>query len=118
RRVGRVCPQRAGVRSGSCGGALGTDAPYRHAATEAIWLLGERPLSIHPPSRSERDYGGRVGWRGGTGVRFVSLCRGRAAPPIHPEFWFRLRRPGLYRCESIIFAKVFRNATGARTFLS
>src|SRR2546426_3560372 len=27
-RVGRVCPQRAGLRSGAYGGALRTDAPY------------------------------------------------------------------------------------------
>src|SRR5436309_15353134 len=46
-RAAASVPKNCLFGSGFAG--LGTDAPYRHAATEAIWLLGERP---QPPSPS------------------------------------------------------------------
>src|SRR6266571_9174196 len=62
RRVGRVCPQRAGPRSRKYGGALRTDAPYptlllRHYSCLQILVATGNPFGIFRAPLARRGLG-------------------------------------------------------------
>ena len=62
-KVGRVCPQRAGLRMQNGSGALGTDAPYHY------WVQGHNARVCSGNSLPDRGEGRLLAGVGSSGAR-------------------------------------------------